>query len=290
MADHYNTSYHPEISFSTLFPHLDSAHGIEPSMLSQLDTSYDDRDWDSAVQNGFNLMPYPDSSSTASPSSVTASAECPGSCSPPFPISDSLHPASPQTRTRKTFKDRPRIDLAPDQPPTTQGRPRARVFVACVQWYAPSPHRYLTVFTSFRVAVGARSVVMAPSRSATTVLGVKGMKSALTMLYQSVVGLIGPRERALLAQGRRSMRDLSQGASVAVSQLLTGQARPLRSSHVSPPIRRYSMLSLPIHSNMRSAFEHRIPDSNPWKAWQGSVRPPVIRRCLLLTLQVPDTL
>jgi hypothetical protein len=149
MANNYNTSYHPEISFSTHFPHLDSTHGSEPSMLSQLDMSYDDRDWDSAVQNNFNLIPYPDSSSTVSPSSMGASTEGPNSCSPPFPPSDSLgpgviHPASPpqrpQPRTGKPFKDRQRIDLAPDQPPTTQGRPRARVFVACLQWYAPSPH------------------------------------------------------------------------------------------------------------------------------------------------------
>jgi hypothetical protein len=144
MANHHNASYHPENSFSTDLPHLDSAHGGEPSMLSQLDMSYDDRDSDSAVQNNSNLMPYPDSSSTASPSSLTASTEGPCSCSP-FPLSDSLetgvvHSASPQPRARKPLKDRPRLDLAPDQPPTTQGRPRARVFVACLQWYAPSPH------------------------------------------------------------------------------------------------------------------------------------------------------
>jgi hypothetical protein len=152
---HHNASYHPEISFSTDFPQLDSAHGGEPSMLSQLDMSYDDRDSDSAVQNNFNLTPYPDSSSTASPSSLTVSTEGPGSRSPPFPLSDSLEPgvvhsASPQPRARKPLKDRPQLDLAPDQPPTTQGRPRARVFVACLQWYAPSPHRCLTVFTIFR--------------------------------------------------------------------------------------------------------------------------------------------
>ncbi|KAG6844662.1 hypothetical protein H0H87_005030 [Tephrocybe sp. NHM501043] len=34
---------------------------------------------------------------------------------------------------RKSRREKPRIDLAPDQPPTTQGKPRARVYVACVQ-------------------------------------------------------------------------------------------------------------------------------------------------------------
>jgi hypothetical protein len=144
ITDHHNTSYHPEISFSTDFPNLDSAHGGEPSMLSQLDMSYDDRD--SALQNSFNLMPYPDSTSTTSPSSTAASStECPGTSSPPFPLSDNLEPeavhsTSPQPRARKPLKDKAQIDLAPDQPPTTQGRPRARVFVACMQWCAPSPH------------------------------------------------------------------------------------------------------------------------------------------------------
>jgi hypothetical protein len=148
------TDHHPEFS-SKDSPHLDSAHDGEPSTLSQLYMSFDDRDSDSAVQNNSNLMPYLDSSSTASPSSLPASTEGPGSCSPPFPPSDNLEPgvvhsASPQPRARKPLKDRPRIDLAPDQPPTTQGRPRARVFMACIQWYAPSPHWCLTVITSFR--------------------------------------------------------------------------------------------------------------------------------------------
>jgi hypothetical protein len=151
--------------------------------------------------------------------------------------------------------------------------------------------------------VGARSVVMVPSRSATTVLGVKEMKSALTILNQSVVDLIGPRDRVLLAKGRRPIKDLPQGAGVAVPQQSTRQAvslTALRSRHVSrspPPNPRYSIhlkirLSLSIHSNMMPAFIHWIPDSNSWKAWHGSVRPTpvIIPRCLRLALQVPDTL
>ncbi|KAF8887164.1 hypothetical protein BD779DRAFT_1528462 [Infundibulicybe gibba] len=34
---------------------------------------------------------------------------------------------------RKVRRDKPRIELAPDQPPTTQGKPRTRVYVACLQ-------------------------------------------------------------------------------------------------------------------------------------------------------------
>jgi len=147
MADHYNASYHSEISSSTDFPYLNPAHGGKPSMLSQLDMSYHDRESDSAFQNILNLTPCPDSSSTASPLSLAAPTEGPGSCSPNLPLSDNLEPgvvhsASPQPRARKlhTGKEKPRIGLAPNQPPTTQGRPRARVFLACLQWYAPSPH------------------------------------------------------------------------------------------------------------------------------------------------------
>lgn len=54
---------------------------------------------------------------------------------------DPLHSHSPSTvhsqpcRTKKTRREKTRIALAPDQPLTTQGKPRARVYVACLQWY-----------------------------------------------------------------------------------------------------------------------------------------------------------
>ncbi|KAF7985587.1 hypothetical protein HWV62_3877 [Athelia sp. TMB] len=41
--------------------------------------------------------------------------------------------AAPTNRSRKSRREKPHIELAPDQPPTTQGKPRARVYVACVQ-------------------------------------------------------------------------------------------------------------------------------------------------------------
>ncbi|KAG6836141.1 hypothetical protein H0H93_010974 [Arthromyces matolae] len=45
-----------------------------------------------------------------------------------------LHNASSAAPSkRKSRREKPRIELAPDQPPTTQGKPRARVYVACVQ-------------------------------------------------------------------------------------------------------------------------------------------------------------
>lgn len=144
MANHYtNTyaSYLPDIyPASTDLSHLNSVRG-EPSMLG---VSKDNRVLDTAQKN-FNLMPYPDDSPGQSSLGAPISTEGPGSSSTFLHpgILDVVHPASNQTR--KPRRDKPRIGLAPDQPPTTQGRPRARVFVACVQWYVVPRHRGLIV-------------------------------------------------------------------------------------------------------------------------------------------------
>lgn len=42
-------------------------------------------------------------------------------------------PVSP-TYTSRPRQEKARIQLAPDQPLTTQGKPRTRVYVACIQW------------------------------------------------------------------------------------------------------------------------------------------------------------
>ena len=155
MANHYTdiyASYQPEISSSTDLSHLSSVRG-EPLMLPQLGMSKDNSVLNT-VQNNFNLLPYADTSTTPSPSSLGAptSTEDLGPSSQSFLLPDMLgvaHPASNQTR--KPRRDKPRIDLAPDQPPTTQGRRRARVFVACLQWYVPYPYRGLiAVLICFR--------------------------------------------------------------------------------------------------------------------------------------------
>jgi hypothetical protein len=107
-------------------------------MISQLGTNGDLRDTDS-VQNNYNLSTYAASSTNLSPPSLIAFTDVPdASTSPPLlPDSPDLVYSSP-TQPRKARKEKLRIGLAPDQPPTTQGRPRARVFVACVQWCAIS--------------------------------------------------------------------------------------------------------------------------------------------------------
>ena len=146
MANHYAdiyASYLPDC-----YPPSTDLNPVrgEPSMLG---VSKDDRVLDT-VQNNFNdIMPYPDNSTTPSPSNLYAptSTESPGpSSSPSFLLPNMLDVVQPgSNQTRRPRKDKPRIGLAPDQPPTTQGRPRARVFVACVQWYVPSPRRCLIV-------------------------------------------------------------------------------------------------------------------------------------------------
>lgn len=57
-----------------------------------------------------------------------------------------LSPEGPQpepAKQKKSRREKPRIELAPDQPPTTQGKPRARVYVACLQWQVISPLKAL---------------------------------------------------------------------------------------------------------------------------------------------------
>ncbi|OSX59856.1 hypothetical protein POSPLADRAFT_1095578, partial [Postia placenta MAD-698-R-SB12] len=53
---------------------------------------------------------------------------------PPSPISAIA--AGQSSSTSRSRREKPRLQLAPDQPLTTQGKPRARVYVACVQWSA----------------------------------------------------------------------------------------------------------------------------------------------------------
>lgn len=64
------------------------------------------------------------------------------------PLTKEPSPAS--ARPRRARREKPRIDLAPDQPPTTQGKPRARVYVACLQWYVNSG--IFTIYSSLIIS------------------------------------------------------------------------------------------------------------------------------------------
>jgi len=150
------------------------------------------------MDSGHNPLPYPDTS-TPSPSSLIASTDRPNVSSSPS-SSSLLLDSSDVVRSASNHS----------RPPTCASvrgvSPMVRTIPMSMSGHA----------LQLSPAAGARSVVTVPSRSATTVLGVKGIKSALTILNQSVEGLIGLRERVLLAQGRRPMEDLPHGAGVVV--------------------------------------------------------------------------
>jgi hypothetical protein len=99
---------------------------------------------------------------------------------------------SPENSKPRKPRLKPRIELAPDQPPTTQGKPRARVYVACLQWFVSSIQALIT-FPDSHLAELERYVVMAQSLSAITV-GAVPMEttSVITTLSQSVVVPIKP--------------------------------------------------------------------------------------------------
>ncbi|KAL4250671.1 hypothetical protein ABKN59_005386 [Abortiporus biennis] len=67
--------------------------------------------------------------SHATPSPTTSHS--PPNISHPLPVGNDPSPSPPRYVNRR--REKPRIELAPDQPLTTQGKPRTRVYVACVQ-------------------------------------------------------------------------------------------------------------------------------------------------------------
>lgn len=85
------------------------------------------------VLDDISLAPYHQSFSPEQPSApIGSTSEHSGDSEfwlggAPAPSPESLKPRKP--------RNKPRIELAPDQPPTTQGKPRARVYVACLQWF-----------------------------------------------------------------------------------------------------------------------------------------------------------
>ena len=82
-------------------------------------------------------------------------------------------------KPRKPRRPKPRIELASDQPPTTQGKPRARVYVACVQWYFA---RDVSCFQLIRVAAApVKFVVMAQNLPVIIVIGVQTRNVNMTL-------------------------------------------------------------------------------------------------------------
>lgn len=76
----------------------------------------------------------PDTPSIASHSSSSHSPSSTPTQQLSSPIDEKPVLAHTAHRAVSKRREKPRIALAPDQPLTTQGKPRARVYLACVQW------------------------------------------------------------------------------------------------------------------------------------------------------------
>ncbi|KAF9454801.1 hypothetical protein P691DRAFT_716672 [Macrolepiota fuliginosa MF-IS2] len=110
----------PQVSDKATRPVLSGVLQMERSALAVgIDT------FPTAVRSSTSEEPAP----AASPSSAVSSDT--GHWAPTTVLSVQEH--TPDFLRPKKRREKPHIELAPDQPPTTQGRPRARVYVACVQ-------------------------------------------------------------------------------------------------------------------------------------------------------------
>lgn len=127
-----------------LYPHIDPSHERDfplsprpgfshsserPPTLSQLGKNRADMRID-FNRDHLSYLEAAASSSLAASTNGESSSSLPG---------NSQNTAQPPGQTRRSRKDKMRIELSADQPPTTQGRQRTRVFVACLQWCAPPP-------------------------------------------------------------------------------------------------------------------------------------------------------
>ncbi|CAL1713148.1 unnamed protein product [Somion occarium] len=102
-------------------------HSLPPSSVQ---TSYEQTevsDGSSVVRGARPSEVFP----TASPSGSGHSPIANASAQPQYSERSLSPPSEPRPLGKR--KEKPRIALAPDQPLTTQGKPRARVYVACVQ-------------------------------------------------------------------------------------------------------------------------------------------------------------
>jgi hypothetical protein len=231
MADHY-TYIHPlgqrAISASpTVLLQLKFPCGFEEyPVVTQLGMNGDHGSADSG-QASYNLTTYQDTSTTPSPPSLTTPTDGPEVATwssslrsdSPHLVLPSSNSTSNQPQSRKLRKEKTRIELAPDQPPTTQGHPRARVFVACLQWYAPFPSSVVWQSPSaLPLVVAARFVVTVRSPCATIAHSATLTISVLTIPYRSVVDQIGSGGHALVAQGRRKRKNRGAGDVVPPQQ------------------------------------------------------------------------
>ena len=118
--------------------HHQPSSGTSPANLKRIQTLN--------VLDNISLAPYP-SQQSFSPEQhsapVGSTSELSGNSG--FWLGGAPAPSPENSKPRKP-RLKPRIELAPDQPPTTQGKPRARVYVACLQWFVSSISSFDYIF------------------------------------------------------------------------------------------------------------------------------------------------
>lgn len=121
------SGYDPGVLYTIPDVDVQSEELISPSLLHP-------PHYDSDHTGNFSLLPHLDTHMRASPPSGS-SFELDSATSV---SSDSYSPPNEMTPTRKDLnkprRRRQKVELAPDQPLTTQGKARTRVFSACLQW------------------------------------------------------------------------------------------------------------------------------------------------------------
>lgn len=223
-VDYFQPERHSPTQFRTRSLHLGSGdaqytsrpkHHIQTTMplLPQLITENLDFAADTPTVMDSNTGCAPE------PNSTTTTSSCGNS-----PHRESKQWSSEATqddhppRVRKARREKPRIQLAPDQPPTTQGKARSRVYVACVQWYVNLKRFY----SSDQVFIGSSSVnmrvvelekfaAMVPNRRVTTAVVERRVVETHARMIQrpSGVDLIRLPERVSGPQGVVAKREMS---------------------------------------------------------------------------------
>jgi hypothetical protein len=212
-----------------------------------------------------SYLPETDSHLSAHPARLIES-DLWGSGSPTTSSSPQAHPTPSQSpsdppKPRKTRREKPKIALAPDQPPTTQGKPRARVYVACIQWSVFSylfqiKCQGLQLILAFLVE-HEKSGVMVRSPSATTAAAVvQEITNARTILCPNVGAPIKHRVLASGWRGTRAVKPTAQG--VAVEGIHQPRIRLLSRPRVlaAPP------LPVPRYPNTPSLSRRRLDRAN----------------------------
>jgi hypothetical protein len=138
-VDYFRPELHPPSQFRSKNLHSGDmqhisrlnhhTHTTLPSLPQLITANLDSAVDTSMLMSNMGHAPEPNSATTSSSTESTHRQSEPWSDSARESQNDNI------PRARKPRREKPRIELAPDQPPTTQGKPRSRVYVACVQWY-----------------------------------------------------------------------------------------------------------------------------------------------------------